>query len=248
MTIMLNVPAMPGRVRAAIDVLESQIQYFERLVLDLLEIFEAEHGPVHEQVAATLHNLANEALQLERHADALRFANRALAIHRELGDDGEDPILAWIFVARARRGLADHDAAMAAWHEAIALRHATTPDDDDAIGWAELETGITANRAGRHAVAREHMARALEHYGRSGGQTRPRERARAELEAAMLSTDPDAAAAHLRRAWQQLGEVHEIGDAARRLEVISTWSDLGGPAFVPWSAIGGDQPPLGTSR
>src|SRR5688500_16970142 len=35
---------MPSRVRAAIDVLESQIQYFERLVLDLLEISRYDAG------------------------------------------------------------------------------------------------------------------------------------------------------------------------------------------------------------
>ncbi|MEO8694564.1 MAG: HAMP domain-containing sensor histidine kinase [Acidimicrobiales bacterium] len=45
---------MPGRVRAALDVLESQIQYFERLVLDLLEISRYDAG---------VNELANEEVE-----------------------------------------------------------------------------------------------------------------------------------------------------------------------------------------
>ena len=45
---------MPSRVRTAIDVLESQIQYFERLVLDLLEISRYDAG---------VNELANEEVE-----------------------------------------------------------------------------------------------------------------------------------------------------------------------------------------
>lgn len=45
---------MPSRVRAAIDVLESQIEYFERLVLDLLEISRYDSG---------VNELANEEVE-----------------------------------------------------------------------------------------------------------------------------------------------------------------------------------------
>ncbi|HET6583858.1 MAG TPA: tetratricopeptide repeat protein, partial [Nannocystaceae bacterium] len=214
---------------------EHELAY--RRLLEVLEIFEHASDVDDNRIAITLQNLANQALMCGRPADALRHVEREIAIiTADEVPDGEDSMGTWSLLARARRGVGDFRGSLAAWDDLLARRHAITPRYDDALGWAELETAITAQQAGDVTLAREHIARALTHYGRSD-ETSPREHARVRIVAARLADDRDEAVAHLHAAWTHLAASTEARESAMRLELFDTWSQLGGPKLAPWDAI-----------
>jgi eukaryotic-like serine/threonine-protein kinase len=150
----------------------------------VLAIFERDPASDPDRILRTLHNLALEAIAAGRPAVALRHCERALAMSRDRGDE-QEIIRSLEYLARAQRGAGDPHSAMASWDELIALRHAITRDDDDELGWAELEAAITAIDAGWAAEAEPHIERALVHYARST-KTSAKERARAEGVAARV--------------------------------------------------------------
>jgi eukaryotic-like serine/threonine-protein kinase len=212
-------------------------------MLLVLEIFERSGGPRNPQLSPTLHNLAKEAKAARRFADALRHAEAALALDRELGNHEQIPDSLSI-IGESRRALGDLPGALLAFEEFIALRREQAPDDDDELGWGELAAAEVADRLGHRELAEQHLQRGLACYGRSDG-TSPGERARAERIAARLRHDDRAQSiGHLQRAWALLDEhdddlARDVRDLGQRMELVATWQALGGGALAPWPTITG---------
>lgn len=212
-----------------------------RTLLEVGALFERHGGPQDPRMLSTHVNLARWAAAAGRPNEAIRHAHAAIALRGELGI-GEADISAYRILVPLRRQLGDLDGAAKDVGRLLALRHARTPTDHDAVGWVELEAADIARLRGDPSAA-DHIDRALDHYARST-ETSPGEQSRAWMVgAAIHADDRPRARADLRRAWTLLtaGEAdirRSIRDSALRLQLLARWREID-RGDLPWSAITG---------
>jgi eukaryotic-like serine/threonine-protein kinase len=129
--------------------------------LHALEVYEENFGPEHASLAPALRMLAWNALARRKYAEALPYAERALAIARREGPRSESTARSLSMVSSIIVELGRVDEARAQTDEALSIARAVFGDEHPTLSEFENECGLTATRTGDFVAAREHFDRAI---------------------------------------------------------------------------------------
>lgn len=173
--------------------------------LRALGVLEENLGRDHPTLAPALRMLAWNALSRRNFAEALPFAERALAIAQRSGEDsrGESTARSLAMLSTIELELDHVDDAFTHAQTALGLAIDTLGADHPAIAEFEIDFGMAAVKHGDDAIAREHFARAI-----------------ARREQAMGANDSE-----IGRAWAGIAELELLRGRHREAVAAATRAD-----------------------